>query len=412
MSRRQPCALLVLFVVTIGTLTLAASPAQAQQRIFTYTISSQGAVQGDLGGFAAVAADALADARGWSLGGEIDFQQVASGSDFDLILASPSVVGNAAPGCSPQWSCRVGRNVYINDDRWRGATASWTYGLDLYRRYVILHEVGHWLGLGHTDCPAAGRTAWVMQQQSISLQGCRANVWPVIQERRDVGRIHGVSVNWSPVEGEYMRLGMERGVLGAPVSWERGAIGGGQYQSFARGTIHFSSASGAHETHGDIDTRYRRTGGSGGSLGYPVSGTRVAADQQGRYSRFQGGTIHWAPGIGAHETHGDIDARYRSTGGSGGPLAYPTTSTRATADGVGRYNRFSGTGGGIIFWSPGNGAHEVYGPILDRYGEESYERGPLGYPVRGVHDVPGGQRVDFEGGYIRWDRATGQTTVG
>jgi hypothetical protein len=51
---------------------------------------------------------------------------------------------------------------------------------------VINHETGHWLGQGHRYCPRRGAYAPVMQQQSISLQGCRAHIWPRRNEIRSV----------------------------------------------------------------------------------------------------------------------------------------------------------------------------------------------------------------------------------
>ncbi|MGH8993389.1 MAG: DUF3152 domain-containing protein, partial [Acidimicrobiia bacterium] len=84
--------------------------------------------------------------------------------------------------CDRVWSCRSGRNVVINEDRWRGATPAWNeVGASLrdYRHMVVNHETGHWLGLGHQTCGTAGAPAAVMQQQSMGLQGCTANPWPL-----------------------------------------------------------------------------------------------------------------------------------------------------------------------------------------------------------------------------------------
>jgi hypothetical protein len=89
------------------------------------------------------------------------------------------------------WSCRSGDNVVINEDRWLGASPSWNEAgarLRDYRHMVVNHETGHWLGYGHSACRSPGAPAAVMQQQSMSLQGCAANPWPLPAERSAAGR--------------------------------------------------------------------------------------------------------------------------------------------------------------------------------------------------------------------------------
>jgi hypothetical protein len=88
-------------------------------------------------------------------------------------------------GCGTEYSCRAGRYVIINQDRWLGATPSWNNAggsLRDYRHMVINHETGHWLGHDHANCAGAGQPAQVMQQQSIDLQGCSFNPWPTASE--------------------------------------------------------------------------------------------------------------------------------------------------------------------------------------------------------------------------------------
>ena len=62
----------------------------------------------------------------------------------------PSLVPGFSSVCSAMWSCRVGRYVIINQDRWKNASPAWNaahLALRDYRHMVVNHETGHWLGL-------------------------------------------------------------------------------------------------------------------------------------------------------------------------------------------------------------------------------------------------------------------------
>lgn len=147
----------------------------------TYSVTTAGTISASVSEFASQAQETLSDNRGWPQLG-IRFRQVQSGGDFTLILANANQMEGFSSGCSAEWSCRVGQNVIINQDRWTSSTSSWSGGggsLRDYRNMVINHEVGHWLGLDHQSCPAAGSPAPIMQQQSISLQSCAPNPWPL-----------------------------------------------------------------------------------------------------------------------------------------------------------------------------------------------------------------------------------------
>ncbi|UOY01116.1 DUF3152 domain-containing protein [Blastococcus sp. PRF04-17] len=202
-------AKLVVAVLTVlGTGVVVAPAATAADRTYTYTIETRGPVSSDVGYFATMARATFAHSAGWGLGGRLGFTQVPSGGNFRLILATPAQVAAASPSCSAQWSCRVGELVLINEQRWNGGSASWPYSVHNYRHYVINHEVGHWLGLGHQNCPGAGAPAPVMQQQSISLGGCRAQIWPLAFEKATVAQRHGIQ-SWFTDRGPVLGGGAQ-----------------------------------------------------------------------------------------------------------------------------------------------------------------------------------------------------------
>ncbi|MGI8965600.1 MAG: hypothetical protein ACR2H1_05865, partial [Limisphaerales bacterium] len=49
----------------------------------------------------------------------------------------------------------------------------------------------------------------------------------------------------------------------------------------------------------------------------------------GRYNNFQGGAISWSPASGAHETHGAIRTKWLATGAESGCLGYPVSDQYA-----------------------------------------------------------------------------------
>ena len=147
-------------------------------RIVTYDIQVKGEVESDLDLFRDHVRRTLRDPEGWSMGGDVLFVFVEQGGDFTMWLADAVELPGYSEVCSTDWSCRVGRNVVINETRWEEGAPGWLGDLDSYRHYVVNHEVGHWLGLGHRSCSVDDEPAPVMMQQSKSALPCRNRVWP------------------------------------------------------------------------------------------------------------------------------------------------------------------------------------------------------------------------------------------
>ena len=150
------------------------------RRRVTYSVVTRGRITTSVREFRRLAQETYDDARGWRAGGT-QFRRVARGGSFTLVLSEARLVPSFSSSCSATWSCRVGRFVIINQERWKHASPAWNRAgrsLRDYRHLVVNHETGHWLGRGHVGCRGHG-PAPVMMQQSKGTGGCRFNPWPL-----------------------------------------------------------------------------------------------------------------------------------------------------------------------------------------------------------------------------------------
>ena len=126
----------------------------------------------------------LNDPRGWATIENQSFQIVdREDADLNIIFAKPETVDEL---CYPLqtngiYSCRNEKNVVINMFRWVSGAKDFDNDLSTYRIYLINHEVGHYLGWGHSNCPSQNALAPVMMQQSKSTDGCIPNGWPIYE---------------------------------------------------------------------------------------------------------------------------------------------------------------------------------------------------------------------------------------
>lgn len=155
-------------------------------KLVTYRVEVESGSGQSATAFAAAVDATLADPSGWTYKGRWSVQRIEAGTDVDLVirLATPvtvdKVCATAGLNTDGSLSCRTGRFVMINLDRWLGAVPGFRGDIAMYRNYVINHEVGHGLGLGHQACPGVGRLAPVMQQQTARLNGCLPNGSPYV----------------------------------------------------------------------------------------------------------------------------------------------------------------------------------------------------------------------------------------
>jgi hypothetical protein len=124
----------------------------------------------------------LNDRRSWRGTGRVRFELVSGDSDQADMHAYIVTPGTTDRLCAPlqtrgEVSCQNGNRVVLNAKRWMLGAKS--YGTDLinYRRYLVNHEFGHYIGYRHVNCPGRGQLAPIMLQQTKGLDGCRKNPW-------------------------------------------------------------------------------------------------------------------------------------------------------------------------------------------------------------------------------------------
>ena len=149
--------------------------------VWRYTVEVEPSLDVDPSALAAEVRAALHDPRSWAR--ERTMQQVAepSRARIRVVLATPETVdelcGRVGLDTAGIYSCWNGRFALLNAWRWENGADGFA-DLTTYRTYLVNHEVGHGLSLGHVGCPGDGALAPVMMQQSKGLESCTANGWP------------------------------------------------------------------------------------------------------------------------------------------------------------------------------------------------------------------------------------------
>lgn len=191
------------------------------------------------------------------------------------------------------------------------------------------------------------------------------------------------------------------GGLGTATSGEvYGLKNGGGYQTYQRGAIIWSPATGAHISRGGIRAMWAATGYENGRLGYPTTDEVGGLKDGGVYQMYQGGAIFWSPATGAHISVGGIRAMWAATGYENGRLGYPTSNEIGGLKNGGVYQNYQR---GAIIWSPATGAHVSIGGIRNAWLATGGVNGRLGYPTSNEYSAGTGVTVQtYQGGRITW----------
>jgi len=210
----------------------------------------------------------------------------------------------------------------------------------------------------------------------------------------------------TPISEKYAALGGAAGFLGAVVTAEA-AVGDGRGRRarYQGGNIYWTSSTGAREVHGAILGEYDQQGGPTAGLRYPTSDTLTSADNQSRYSNFEGGRIYYRGGAGTYTVPQPWFSKHEATGGVRGYLGYPVTNVRGSTDGKSLYQNYQG---GRIYVQ-GSRVTEIHLGMFDLHESLRGVYGPLGYPVTDLNPVGDGRGKAqwFEGGLAWYSPTTG-----
>lgn len=218
----------------------------------------------------------------------------------------------------------------------------------------------------------------------------------------------GGGIYWSPTTGtaymangplhnHWLTSGGVAGPYGPPIGPPQDLSGKGISQDFASGSLIYSPATGTHDSHGAIRTRWLASGAEHGPWGYPTSNEYPAG--QGRAQKYQNGTIYWSPSTGAHTTTpGEIEKRYVQLGAAAGPLGLPTAEQ--ITDGDTRWQEFSN---GYLLHCPTTGTKMI---DTESFRDWTKNRQRFGWPVKDSWIDAHGFHTVFQKQETIWDPRT------
>lgn len=197
-----------------------------------------------------------------------------------------------------------------------------------------------------------------------------------------------------------------------PYTANRALLAGGSDACSSYGNYNFHTfftewfGSTEFATIGAIDVYWRANQAKlGAATGPEFGGLRAG----GVVQAFQQASVYWTPATGARSVRGGILDMWGWQRWENGPLGYPISDERILSRLNGAVQSFEG---GHIYWSPVGGPQVVSGAMVGVWSSMGWENGVLGYPISAEFRLrDGGAVQSFEGGPVYWSPAGGARAV-
>ncbi|MCU4296229.1 hypothetical protein D3I60_03880 [Brevibacterium permense] len=147
---------------------------------------------------------------------------------------------------------------------------------------------------------------------------------------------------------------------------------------------------------GHRDTSYTACPGNAfySRLGSIPSGAKSMQSDVGVYQRIAKGTVHWSSKTGAHLNKGGIRNGYKHAGYTKGFLGYPSSDEKTFKYRKSAY--YQSYENGMITWSSAMKGQPMCGEMLKKWKSLGWERSKLGLPMTDQFPSAGRIRQNFE----------------